>query len=94
MDARDLLLEEHTVMHSAAVGGNKASMAERTFAGLTDDQMRVRPRDDLNSLAWIMWHIARAEDIMANVIVSGRNRCSTTAGRPASRSRDPTSASA
>ena len=74
MDARDLLLEEHSAMHSPAVGGNKASMAERTFAGLTDEQMRVRPREDLNSLAWIMWHIARAEDIMANVIVNGRNQ--------------------
>ena len=74
MDARDLLLEEHSAMHSPVVGGNKASMAERTFAGLTDEQMRVRPREDLNSLAWIMWHIARAEDIMANVIVNGRNQ--------------------
>jgi|SRR5215813_7939898 len=74
MDARELLLEEHSAVHSAAVGGNKASLAERTFGGLTDDQMRVRPREDLNSLAWIMWHIARAEDIMTNVIVSGRNQ--------------------
>jgi len=74
MDARDLLIEEHSAVHSAAVGGNKASLAERTFAGLTDDQMRVRPREDLNSLAWLMWHIARAEDIMANVIVNGRDQ--------------------
>src|SRR5437870_6461593 len=74
MDARDLLLEEHSTMHSAAVGGNKASLAERTFAGLSDDQMRVRPREDLNSLAWLMWHIARAEDIMVNLIVAGRSQ--------------------
>jgi hypothetical protein len=74
MDARDLLIEEHSALHSAAVGGNKASMAERTFGGLTDDQMRVRPREDLNSLAWLMWHIARAEDIMANIIVNGRDQ--------------------
>src|SRR5262245_32907545 len=74
MDARDLLLEEHSAVHSAAVGGNKASLAERTFAGLTDDQMRVRPREDLNSLAWIMWHIARAEDILANLVVNGRDQ--------------------
>jgi hypothetical protein len=74
MDARDLLIEEHSAVHSAAVGGNKGSLAERTFAGLTDDQMRVRPREDLNSLAWLMWHIARAEDIMANVIVNGRDQ--------------------
>jgi len=36
------------------------SASERTFAGVTDEQMRVRPREDLNSLAWLMWHIARA----------------------------------
>jgi hypothetical protein len=74
MDARDLLIEEHSAVHSAAVGGNKASMAERTFGGLTDDQMRVRPREDLNSLAWLMWHISRAEDVMVNIVISGRSQ--------------------
>ncbi|HYB42851.1 MAG TPA: DinB family protein [Candidatus Methylomirabilis sp.] len=74
MDARDLLLEEHGRVHSAAVAGDKASLAERTFAGLTEEQMRVRPREDLNSIAWVMWHIARAEDIMANLVLSGRDQ--------------------
>ncbi len=74
MDARDLFLDQHAAMHSAAVGGNKMSAAERAFAGLTDEQMRVRPREDLNSLAWLMWHIARAEDIMVNVILAGRSQ--------------------
>ena len=59
-------------MHSAAVGGNKMSAAERAFAGLSDEQMRVRPREDLNSLAWLMWHIARAEDIIVNHGARGR----------------------
>ena len=72
MDARDLFLDQHAAVHSAAVGGNKMSAAERTFAGLTDDQMRVRPREDLNSLAWLLWHIARAEDIMVNPVLNGR----------------------
>ena len=72
MDARDLFLDQHAAVHSAAVAGNKMSVAERTFAGLTDEQMRVRPREDLNSLAWLMWHIARAEDIMVNAMIAGR----------------------
>jgi DinB family protein len=72
MDGRDLFLDQHAVVHSAAVGGNKMSAAERTFAGLSDEQMRVRPREDLNSLAWLMWHIARAEDIMVNAVLYGR----------------------
>jgi hypothetical protein len=72
MDARDLFLEQHAAVHSAAVGGNKASAAERTFGGLTAEQMRMRPREDLNSLAWLMWHIARAEDIFVNPVLAGR----------------------
>jgi hypothetical protein len=61
-------------VHSKEVGGNPASAAERTFTGLTDEQMRVRPREDLNSLAWIMWHIARAEDIMVGAVIAGRDQ--------------------
>ena len=74
MDARDLFLDQHAVVHSAAVGGNKASAAERAFGGLSAEQMRVRPREDLNSLAWLMFHIARAEDILVNVVLSGRTQ--------------------
>src|SRR2546427_266231 len=74
MDAKDLFLTQHAAVQSVAVGGNPASAAERAFAGLSDEQMRVRPREDLNSLAWLLWHIARAEDIMVNVILSGREQ--------------------
>jgi hypothetical protein len=72
MDARDLFLAQHAAVHSAAVGGNPGSAAERTFGGLTDDQMRIRPREDLNSIAWLMWHIARAEDLMLNPVLTNR----------------------
>jgi DinB superfamily len=72
MQARDLFLDQHSIVHSTAVGGNALSAAERVFGGLTDEQMRVRPRQDLNSLAWIMWHIGRTEDILVNVLLAER----------------------
>jgi DinB family protein len=72
MDARDLFLQQHSFVHSATVGGNKGSAVERTLSGLSDEQMRVRPREDLNSIAWIVWHIARAEDVMVNPAIAGR----------------------
>jgi hypothetical protein len=72
MDARDLFLAQHSAVHSVAVGGNKASAAERVLGGLTDAQMRVRPREDLNSLAWLLWHIARSEDAGVNLVLAGR----------------------
>src|SRR5438309_11914772 len=90
MDARDLFLDQHAAMHSAAVAGNKMSAAERAFAGLTEAQMRVRPREDLNSLAWLMWHIVRAEDIMVNRKLAGQGQAFDEEGekRPAIRRPD------
>src|SRR5882724_5699485 len=81
MDAKDLFLAQHAAVQSVAVGGNPASAAERALAGLSDDQMRVRPREDLNSLAWLLWHIARAEDIMVNALVAGREQVCDDAWR-------------
>jgi hypothetical protein len=81
MDARDLFLAQHTAVQSVAVGGNAASAAERAYGGVTDDQMRVRPREDLNSLAWLMWHIARAEDIMVGTLIAGREQVCDDAWR-------------
>ena len=72
MDTRQLFLDQHAAVHSAAVGGNKMSQAERAFAGLSDEQRRVRPREDLNSLAWLLWHIGRAEDVVVNQVLAGR----------------------
>jgi hypothetical protein len=74
MDAKELFLLQHSAVHSIAVGGNPASASERTFGGLTDDQMRIRPREDLNSLAWIMFHIARAEDVIVNPVIAGQDQ--------------------
>jgi hypothetical protein len=74
MDAKQLFLDQHAAVHSANVAGNKASAAERAFTGLTDEQLRVRPREDLNSLAWLIWHIARAEDIFINPVIAGRTQ--------------------
>ena len=74
MDVKDLFLMQHGAVHSKEVGGNAGSAAERTFGGLTEEQMKVRPRPDLNSIAWLMWHIARAEDIMLNNVLARRDQ--------------------
>jgi len=74
MDMRDLFLAQHSGMQSANVAGNKASAVERVLNGLSEEQLRVRPREDLNSIAWILWHVARAEDIFLNPVLTGRSQ--------------------
>lgn len=72
MNTLELFLLDHARVHAAALTGNAGglSVAELAVRNLTDDQWRLRPHG-LNSLAWILWHIARCEDAAVNVMVAG-----------------------
>ncbi len=64
MDALQFFLMQHARVHSAEVAQTEGgSLADLALKGLTDDQIRLRPRQDLNSLAWIIWHTALPRDI-------------------------------
>ncbi len=41
--------------------------------GLSDDQARTRP-GELNSIAWLLWHMARSEDVAMNLVVADRSQ--------------------
>lgn len=44
------------------------------ISGLTDDQLRHRPHPGVNTIAWLLYHIARAEDIGVNRFVMDRRQ--------------------
>ena len=74
MDATELLLRDHARTHSLAVGQPEGgiSIADVVVSGLDDDQIRCRPQAGLNSLAWLIWHMARSEDAGVNLLVAKR----------------------
>ena len=62
MDAIDFFVLHHGRLHM---------QVERDFLqGLSDEQMRCRP-ESLNSIAWLVWHMARCEDAL-NLLLAGR----------------------
>ena len=69
MDMVSFFLVQHGQLH-AAEGGAGPSYSDRVFAGLTDSQMRARPGGGVNSLIWLLWHMARVEDASVNLVVS------------------------
>jgi DinB superfamily len=34
--------------------------------------MRLRPGEGVNSIVWLLWHMARTEDVAVNLVVAGR----------------------
>ena len=69
MEGLRFFLLQHGHLHSLEDGGT-VSYADRVFGGVTDEQMRARPADRVNSLVWLLWHMARTEDVAVNLVVS------------------------
>jgi hypothetical protein len=69
MDTLRFFLVQHGHLHSFDDGG-AASYADRVLYGMTEEQMRARPDDRLNSLVWLLWHMGRTEDAAVNLVVS------------------------
>ncbi len=57
MDAAQFFMLRYEPLHGA--------MTDRLFADLSDAQLRARPHGQ-NSMLWLLWHVARAEDIGIN----------------------------
>ncbi|MBE3039501.1 MAG: DinB family protein [Chloroflexi bacterium] len=57
-------------MHIAAIsGGDYWYLYDEVMAGLNDEQVKTVPRPGLNSIAWLLWHITRIEDMTINFLV-------------------------
>ncbi len=72
MDAVTFFLHEHARTHSARVGGSDwGCLEDELLKGLDEAQLRQRPNEDLNPIAWSLWHIARCEDVGINAVLAG-----------------------
>ena len=71
MDARHEFLAHHAHLHAASTSGaDDVSLEDGLCHGLTGEQLRSRP-DGLNSIAWLLWHITRFEDVVVNTVLRG-----------------------
>lgn len=62
MDAIDFFLLRYGELHGR--------LTDDLLAGLSDAQTRGRPHPGVNTLAWLLWHAARIEDVGVNRFVT------------------------
>lgn len=73
MTTVEMFLRSHAIVHGLEVGQPEGqfSMEYGRLRGLTDDQLRLRPQG-WNSIAYLLWHITRCEDVGVNLVVAER----------------------
>jgi DinB family protein len=64
MDAVDFFLTRYSEVHTGLVDG--------LFGSLSDTQLRSRPHPGVNTIAWLLWHSARIEDVALNRFLTDR----------------------
>ena len=69
MDVVTFFLGLHATVHTHDVSSAATPTVERWLGGLSDDQLRARPGRSVNSIAWLLWHMARTEDAAVNLVV-------------------------
>ena len=64
MDAIDFLLTRYAQIHRMPT--------DSAIARLTEAQWRGRPNPGVNTVVWLLWHMARVEDVGVNRFVADR----------------------
>ena len=74
MDPVALLAQLNLRNHSSRVGKPlEGTNAEDTvLQGLSDEQLRRVPQAGMNSIAWVVWHMARTEDTGLYLVGGGK----------------------
>ena len=66
MDAIGFFLTRYGEIHKGLVDG--------LFGSLSEAQLRARPQPGVNTIAWLLWHSARIEDVALNRFLADRRQ--------------------
>jgi len=70
--AIELFLKHHAMLHSARMAQTESwSFEDEVLNDMAEEQVRRIPQSCDHSVAWLLWHIARCEDITMNLLVAG-----------------------
>ncbi len=61
-------------------GSGEWSFADEVLSGLDEAALRHTPPGGEHSIAWILWHLARIEDVTMNLLVAGSPQVFQSAG--------------
>ena len=73
--AIEQFLIQHAMVHSRKVSGMDVwSFDDELWQGLTEADFRAIPPKGEHSIAWMLFHIARIEDIAMNLLIAGTSQ--------------------
>ena len=73
--AIELALEIHAVTHAGMVSSSpRPTFYDELLDGLTDEDYHIMPTEKDETIAWQIWHIARIEDLVGNLLIAEQDQ--------------------
>lgn len=69
-DAKKLFFEIHSDLHLSEVYQMNYNAVDELIDDLLDNEYRIMPTSKDETIAWILWHIARIEDVTMGILVA------------------------
>ena len=73
---KELFLEIHGKLHLSVVSGNERNEVDELVGDLREDEYAIMPTAKDETIAWVLWHISRIEDLTMNILVNGEKHVS------------------
>ncbi len=75
VEGLDLFLVQHSMLHTGSITENQRwSYEDAVFEGLTEENIRKCTGKNGHSIAWLIWHLSRIEDVTMNLLVAGTSQ--------------------
>ena len=69
--AKRLFLEIHSRLHLSSMTGTEKNEVDYLLNDLTPDEYSIMPTSTDETIAWVLWHIARIEDLTMGILAAG-----------------------
>lgn len=73
-EAKQLFLELHSKLHLSSVSDTGRNEVDALLGDLAPGEYCVMPTAKDETIAWVLWHIARIEDLTMNILVANRGQ--------------------
>lgn len=67
---KQLFLDLHGKLHFSIVSSSQSNEVDDLFGDLSHDEYCMMPSANAETIAWILWHIARIEDLTMGILVN------------------------
>lgn len=73
-DAKRLFFELHSKLHLSSMTGTQKNDVDYLLNDLEPCEYRIMPTSKDETIAWVIWHIARIEDLTMGILVADGNQ--------------------